>query len=43
MCKGVKRDIESKLNKIKDPDHKADLKIMLYNLNILIERAKLDL
>jgi hypothetical protein len=39
----LKHDIELKLNKIQDPDHKADLKIMLDNLNILIEHAKMDL
>lgn len=39
----LKYDIESKLNKIQDPDKKADLKIMHDNLNILIEHAKMDL
>jgi len=36
-------DIESKIKTTRDPDRKADLKIMLDNLTILIDHAKIEL
>lgn len=39
----LKRDLERKLGKVKDVDKKEDIRIMLTNLNVLIEHAKKDL
>ena len=39
----LQHDIKTKIKTTRDPDRKADLKIMWDNLNILIEHAKIDL